>query len=425
MIRLCKLLFVFVLGISIHSTGQQTLRIMSYNLLNFPSASPPGRIDTLAKILDYYKPNLFLMQELRSESGLFQITQRMNSLGYSNFAQVPYMPLMSSPTNPFAQVQGLVYDTNILRFKRQYPILTDLRDINEYVLYFNTPSLPAGDTTFLYVYVCHLKAGTGSVNSNDRLAMVNNWLEYVNGRVTPNDHVIFAGDLNVYNNNELAYQALTNPSSPLPLNDVFAPLGNWSSAAFPHKYIHTQSTRVNVIHGDGASGGMDDRFDFILFSNPLVNPDHEIHFVEGSYRSLGNTGECYNQNITDCADDNEVPFSVLRALYHMSDHLPQVCELSYSIQTGVNESTSHTPEFYLTGSAIAHSGYCIHTNRRVDFTFTLTDLTGREISHWSTLFDPGKTCLNLPEEMPNGTFLLRIGNDKGEQSVRRIVVREP
>jgi len=424
MFRLRSIVCFLLLAGSTVGLSQHPIRIMSYNLLNFPSPSPPGRLDTLSKILSYYKPNLFIMQELRSEGGLFQISQRINTLGFGSFAHATYVPLMSNPFNSFAQVQGLIYDTDIFSFKSQHPILTSLRDINEYVLYFNTPTLVTGDTTFLYIYACHLRAGTGSTNSNERLSMVNSWLDDVDGRVSPNDYVLFAGDFNVYNNSEPAYQALVNPASPLPLNDVFASLGNWSNAAFPHKYIHTQSTRVNSIFGDGAGSGMDDRFDFILFSNPLTDPDHLLHYVDGSYLSLGNNGTCYDQNITDCADDNEVPFDILRAMYFMSDHLPQVCELEYMSPIGVT-NIPEKPEsrLYLRGDLLAHYGYCIESTVPHQRTHSLSDLTGRVIVQWTSDVTSGSYCEDFPDGLPSGLYLFRSANRMGIETVDRVVVQ--
>jgi hypothetical protein len=404
--------------------AQTTIRVMSYNLLNFPSPNPPGRVDTLAKILSYYQPNLFIVQELRSESGLFQINQKINSLGYGSFSYAPYMPLMSDPFASQAQVQALIYDRDLFSLKSQFPILTELRDINEYVLYLNTPALAAGDTTFLYVYACHLKAATGSANETSRLNMVNEWKEHVADRVPADACVIFAGDFNVYRNTEPAYVALTDLESPLPLFDVYESLGNWSNSAFPHRWIYTQSTRVNQLFGDGAGGGLDDRFDFILFSNPMLDPDNYLHFVEGSYLSLGNNGTCYDQDILDCADDNDVPFSILRAIYFMSDHIPQVCELGFNGEVAVAEPESSDTGVFLTGSADSHSGYCVAARNGGKYRFTLSDPAGRRIRSWEKAYGAGTHCEEFPADSYTGVALFQVTSASSEQSVHRIVLQE-
>jgi hypothetical protein len=61
--------------------------------------------------------------------------------------------------------------------------------------------------------------------------------------------------------------------------------------------------------------------------------------VNDSYKSLGNNGECYNQSITSCIPDNEVPADVIRSIYYMSDHIPVVCELSTPLTLSVQESS--------------------------------------------------------------------------------------
>ena len=64
-----KNLFVILsLLISCFGFGQDSLRVMYYNLLNFPSANL-NRIDTLVNIIDYAQPDVFVVCELEDAAG--------------------------------------------------------------------------------------------------------------------------------------------------------------------------------------------------------------------------------------------------------------------------------------------------------------------------------------------------------------------
>lgn len=73
---------------------------------------------------------------------------------------------------------------------------------------------------------------------------------------------------------------------------------------------------------------MDDRFDFILANDAVMQGSNGVQYETGSYRALGNDGDSYNQEL-DC-DGTPVPVSICAALKQMSDHLPVVMELEFS-----------------------------------------------------------------------------------------------
>jgi hypothetical protein len=337
-----KLFLLISLASALGSTAQTEIRLMSYNLLNFPTGNLEGRVDTLYNILDYYRPHLFMIQELKTAQGLSDVTDRLNDLGYGNFDHGTFVPQVSSGGGGgFPLQQNIVFDTNVLRLKSEDYILTDVRDINEFVLYVNDPLLESGaDTTFLYVYVTHLKSSEGSENQALRLAMCEDWIAHLEEEVPAGSFTLLAGDYNIYSNTEPAYQTLMDEDNLIPMADVFDSYGNWSSSNFDHKEILTQSTRQNQIYNDGAGGGMDDRFDFILLSENMTSANSILQYEDNSFKSLGNTGACYNMSITDCDAANPVPFDILRSMYYLSDHLPQVCTINFDGNVGIAEQQS-------------------------------------------------------------------------------------
>ena len=55
-------LLILFHSIFLSTLSQDTLKVTYYNLLNFPS-SQQDRIDTLVKILDFIKPDIFVDDE--------------------------------------------------------------------------------------------------------------------------------------------------------------------------------------------------------------------------------------------------------------------------------------------------------------------------------------------------------------------------
>jgi exonuclease III len=317
-----ELLFFLATIVACSSFGQTTIKLMCYNVLNYPTGNIAGRVDTLSNIIDYYKPDLLMLQELKTEQGLIDTKNMMNEVGYASFEAAPYIPQQSNPFSDFPLQQSIIYNSEIFGLAEDSFILTEVRDINYYKLWLKTENLSEGaDTTFLHVFVTHLKSSTGGENAQLRLQMAQQFKNYINNNLESDDLIIIAGDFNIYNNIEPAYIELTGSSGGINMVDPLSELGNWSGSSFPHKEILTQSTRSSQYAGDGAGGGVDDRFDFILFSPPLTQLFGNLVYVNDSYKSLGNNGECYNQSITSCIPDNVV------------------CELSTPLTLSVQESS--------------------------------------------------------------------------------------
>lgn len=412
---------IFVLSLT-RVNGQ--IKMMSYNLLNFPTGNLAGRVDTLRNIVNYSRPNLLMIQELKNAEGLQDITDMMNEIGYGDFAHGEFIA-QQSPGSPGNLLQhAIIYDAEIFRIKSEGVVLTNYRDINEYVLYLNDPSLANGtDTTFLYVYVTHLKSSTGADNVQARLEMVNYLVAHLQ-QIPENSNVIFAGDFNLYDNMEPAYTAITNPMNAIVLKDVFESYGNWAGSGFNHKEILTQSTRIAMIYDDGAGGGIDDRFDFILLSESLMNPDNELHYIENSFHSVGNNGTCYNESITDCEIANEVPSSVLQSLYYMSDHLPQYCELNSDLVNIISRQEKEKIQIRFPFGNIADKEIAlqIKNHSAANFILKITDMYGREVTKILGVAN-GTTIILETQSLACGFYLLTVLQSNGACFTEKFAVK--
>lgn len=307
---------------------------MCYNVLNFPNGS--NREDTLKKVLSYYTPDILMLQELKSEGGMNQIVNVMNELSDDHFAAGTWVPQQSGSTSWKLQ-QNIIYNAAMFGIAEERYLLTSHRDINYFKLFIRDEDLPTtNDTTFLHVYVAHLKSSQGSSNEATRYEMAQVMRADVN-TLPPDSYVLVGGDFNVYTSSEDAYQHLTQSGLNNTLIDPIGMPGNWHSSSYPNKEILTQSTRLNSL-SDGSGGGIDDRFDFVLHSTELHEGNGELSYAAGTYKALGNNGTCYNTDLFNCSTVNNVPDSILWALYYCSDHLPVVLSLTSDIVLSVDEN---------------------------------------------------------------------------------------
>lgn len=323
--------FLFVL-MSLGLFAQEQATIMSYNVLNFPTGNLAGREDTLKQLINLVQPDLFLIQELKTDSGLQLILNESFSGLSATYAATTYVPQQSNPSSNWKLQQAMIYNTDMFGLEDESYLMTSTRDINKFQLFYKDPNLATGaDTVFVYVFVAHLKSSQGASNEEARLEMVQTLTTHL-AYLPINANVIFAGDFNVYSSEEPAYQEILDVSNFIQLRDPIDTPGNWTSGSFEPKSVLTQSTRSSSIFGDGAGGGVDDRFDFVMLSANMFHNWNTVVYEPGSYYALGNTGSCYNSSITDC-DDGLWSNQTLSSLYFMSDHLPIVLKLNLGVGT--------------------------------------------------------------------------------------------
>ncbi len=338
------------------STAQTVVKVMSYNTLNFPLGTMPNRQDTLKKVLNYVQPDLLLLQEVRTSQGLnLLLTQSCSELPGA-YAAAPFVANQSGFGGSNDLQQCLIYNTEVFGLADDYTIETDLRDINVYKLFFAEDALETGgDTTFVYAFNTHFKAGSEDSDQNDRTDMAEIAVGELNS-LPNNSYILFGGDFNMQSSSEPGYQLLLSGGGSNTLGDPIDAPGNWGASSYPFKEHHTQATRANQIFNDGVGGGLDDRFDFILVSNVMKTAASPVRYRFNSYKSLGNTGFCYNQDITDCAGNNDVPLDILRAMYYFSDHLPVVMELELDFALHQAEASANDLNISLIGQELRING---------------------------------------------------------------------
>jgi hypothetical protein len=219
--------------------------------------------------------------------------------------------------------------------------------------------------------------------------------------------VILGGDFNLYNSDEPAYQLLLSEDNAIQLEDPIDMPGDWHSGSYPDKSILTQSTRTSSIFGDGAGGGLDDRFDFMLCSENMLDGSVGYQYVNNSYYSLGNNGTCYNENITDCMPNFSVPSSVMNALYYMSDHLPVIMQLQLDQTSSISELNK---KILLRSNMVTET---IRFNQSLNETVEIYSVTGKKLLQRQL---NGKS-INV-NGLSSGAYILVIGEETSLKFVK-------
>ena len=304
----CILLFLF----SAKANAQQPIKLMAYNLLNYPNASAFTSDTTIRNAayrttLQATQPDILVVEEMNSQIGVNMILNNVLNANQTSYAAGTFN---DGPDTDNA----IFFKSNLFSFVSNTPIRTALRDISEFKLIY----LPTNDT--IRIFAAHLKASSGASNEALRAAEVDSLRKFTNA-LPANSKFWVVGDFNFYSTSEAAYQKLLQVTAnaegefydPLTLTGVF------NNPAY--SLYHTQSPRVRSF-GGGATGGLDDRFDFILYSKAIKN-GNGISYLNNSMVAYGNDGNHYNDSINRMPN-TAVTQAVANALHEGSDHLPVI-----------------------------------------------------------------------------------------------------
>ena len=390
---------------SLHIFSQETINLMFYNLLDFPDAPPSNRDEILKAILDDYQPDLFMVCELQSEIGANTVLSSFSRTVDDSYRAAEFITNQSSTSSNLQQL--VFYNSQKLILVDEGIITTSIRDINHYIFILNTQEA-SENPIYLDVFVTHLKASQGFVNEQLRLQMVTEFTNTLSN--IPSDRfVIFSGDLNLYTSNESAYQELLDPTNSIVFKDPIDRSGGWNNN-ITFQDIHTQSTRISNDGFDdfGAGGGLDDRFDFILISENLQTSS-TLHYVNDSYKTFGNNGNCFNKNINDdSCTGTAYSQSIRDHLYNMSDHLPVIMQLQTDLVLNLSDNLQSNKYIqFKNGNVIACSIILELDSSLLDKKIYIHNSIGQKVK--SVIAD--KTLLDIDAtNLPNGIYYISLQN---------------
>jgi type IX secretion system substrate protein/endonuclease/exonuclease/phosphatase family protein len=378
---------------------------MSYNVLRYP-LSNPTKADTLKPIIKAVNPDIFLITELTSSTGATTIlNDALNVDGVSHYQKATYQ---NGPDTD----NMLFYNSDKLTLKSQYEIPTVLRNISEYVLFVDNGFLtPLSDTIFIHCYMAHLKASNTPADSIQRNQEAVIFKNYLDSKSQPIENIFFGGDFNLYTSEEAAYNTILNGGNIL-LKDPINTPGEWHNN-FNFRSIHTQSTRSSSIGDGGSSGGMDDRFDFIIVGEDVMNGANQITYVPNSYIAYGNDGNHFNKSINGTPTNTAVSSNIADALYYMSDHLPVVMKVYHDGQVSIEE-VSNKNDWH--GYFYENEFKFKTTKNERTLNFELYDLVGKKI-HSKEVSNTKTYNFNLSSFSP-GLYFMNVSNGSSQKTYR-------
>jgi endonuclease/exonuclease/phosphatase family metal-dependent hydrolase len=328
-----KKIYIILLLISCSGVfGQENVRIMTYNLLNYPDIDSAVRNPRFRTIIRNALPDILVVQEMTSLAGMNGFLSNVMNLSGTNYTMGTFIDGPDTDNGIFFKTGKFIFISNTV-------IKTLVRDINEFkIIHVNYPL----DT--LRIYSVHLKASTGGANEIERAAEVDSLRKRTNALPIGSSYII-AGDCNIYRSTEEAYIRLlqVNGNNTGHFIDPIPNMtGTWNNSAYAQ--YHTQSPRVRGF-GGGATGGMDDRFDLMLYS-PSINANGRIVYVQNSITAYGNDSNHFNDSINQ-RPNTAVSDSVADALHYASDHLPVYATFTFGNSIGIEPISNIIPDKFI------------------------------------------------------------------------------
>jgi len=421
-----QLIIAVILLISTATFSQDTIRMMQYNLLNYgvydsycttANNNLSMKDSCLRTIIKYIKPDIFTANEIDANVTIHKhlLDSCLNVDGITYYKKCSYSNLNTTST----LTNQLFYNSNKLCFFSQVNLSTSVRDINIYTLYYKAADLSnTHDTAFITRIVVDLKAGSAASDESERATETNTLMGYIIANGIKGNYAV-GGDFNVYSNTETCFQNLINPSDTnFRFNDPVNMLGDWHDNS---QYVNLHSQSTHTSSGCAASGGLDDRFDFILISNYLKTGSKHFQYIPGSYTTVGQDGNHFNQALNS-GTNSSAPDSVIRALYNMSDHLPITLEFRVDQTVGIHDINTLPFNLVFKNPVNGNMDLTLLTSGKGKFILTITNLLGQQL--FSKMIDAVGSIVNatLPTSNFNkGIYLLKLTDAKNNSIVKKFV----
>ncbi len=386
------LLILILSSVIPNALSQHRIKFLTYNILNYPNFATEKN-PKLQLIMNDAKPDIVAVQEIQSQSAvnLFLTAVLGPSFQASAFFDGPDTD------------NALYYKDSIFTLLTSEIIPNTPRYITKYVLRHNF------SLNILIVYVAHFKAGDTPADETTRgeeAARLRLYTDQLSGGT----NYLVCGDFNLYTSAEPCYERLLDQTTSGYFLDPLDQPGSWhNNSSFSS--IHTQSTRTFQLPDGGASGGMDDRFDFILVSQAMMNFGG-VDYVPSTYWGYGNDGTHFNKQLVD--PPYPISQEIAFALHDVSDHLPIVAEFDFGVINGVEEIDPSELSFKLYQNYPNPFNPSTVIKFEVPYTFPirliLYDILGREVK---TLFEgdavAGSNEVELnAEHLPAGVYFYHL-----------------
>ncbi|HOV10268.1 MAG TPA: T9SS type A sorting domain-containing protein [Bacteroidales bacterium] len=422
-----KKIILFFLAITATTCyAQDTIRVMHYNLMYYYRTStyctttnnPTATKDNcLKKIVKYVNPDIFTANEVNPVTATHQhvLDDILNTDGVTHYKRGAMSNNSGSDLS-----NAMFYNSDKLVLKSQNNIYTSVRDINIYNFYYKAWNIATTDTAYLTCIVVHLKAGSTVSDSTLRISQSNTIMNYLN-TLNKKANYLLMGDFNTRTADEQCFQNFINHSNiDIRFYDPKNMIGDWYNNP-TYSSLHTQSTHTSS-EGCFSTGGMDDRFDFILQSEFIKNGTDHIHYINGSYQAIGNDGNHRNYAI-NYGTNNSAPSEIIDALYDMSDHLPVVMDLNVDQNAvGIGQSLADNTEFSFTNPVTDILRLSLLTAPGSHIEISISNLPGQTVFYREYSTSGINTSYEIPVNfLSKGFYLLKVADGRNRPVVKKFV----
>lgn len=431
--KLARLIFlIFNIIIFSNSTiSADTIRQMQYNLLYYTAGneSPDDCTDdnnnlnqkdaAFKIIVKEVMPDILCVNEIGKTDAYANriLNNVLNTDGINYYGTLPAYSISGNRSIG----NRLFYDTRKFALKESAYVYTYTGGtiINLYKMYYKSQQLAQGDTAYITFIIWHLAAGSSDYSVSTRVQQSQILTNYMETHPSVlNTNYVLSGDFNVYTSSEEAYDNLVNnPNYLVRFHDPINRSGDWNNNA-QFKDIFTQSTHTGAANC-ASNGGMDDRFDFILVSNKILNGSNHVKCLPETYHAFGQDGNRFNGSIIS-PTNMAVSSQVAQALYTMSDHLPVVMDYVIDQVLGIEELTVQLPISITNpvGNTLEMTANLLSPDQ---LTFEIFTIDGKRLHQETIPFSAGPQHLSLEFPYKPAFYLLKITDGNGNTNVRKLV----
>ncbi len=290
-------------------------------------------------------------------------------------------------------------------------------DIKIYRFVYNIAN--PSNTPDLNCVVAHLKAGNSAEDANQRANETNALMNFLDNNNATGNYTM-SGDFNVYKPSEVAFTNLIlHPNEDIRFYDPIYKNGDWHDNS-NYANEHTQSTHTS---GECPStGGMDDRFDFILISDEIRDGTGDTEYLSDSYWAVGQDGLRFNHSLKAEPLNTSVSEDVLNALYEMSDHLPVILDLVVDHNLSTEDHYQEIIEMSLVNPISNELNIIIKRSLAKELSFNIYSLQGK------LLYSTGSQILNsnqpitIPvEHLEAGMYFLNVMAGNRKLATKKII----
>lgn len=316
-----------------------TLQVMAYSVLKYgdgcqgTTAILDGYFRT---IIQFVQPDLLSCEKMSAFSPAPGAAGNLADEITNDVlnASFPGRYAYATPTNVANadNMSVLFYNQQKLGFVSTRTLLADITDFDLYKFFYKDPNLSiTKDTTFLFAVVNHTQSGS---SSSARDQQVGQEMQALRTEFSYLPNLVNMGDFNTASSFEAGYQAVVTASdSTTVMNDppyypdkTLQYPGNWDITPYLVGSYLTTSTRqsATIPNACGTSDGAKSWYDHIFISPWLVSGANYIHYLPGSYRTIGNDGNRLgvDANSTSPTPNTSAPAAVIDALFQFSDKYP-------------------------------------------------------------------------------------------------------